>query len=261
MPLHFKVNLFRLNGMTKEARAGMAVESLSAAARLTALQGTRIRSALLRFYGEGREPSLLDLWEAMRMDRSGKLNTFDQKLRSIQRVIGYEPQEFWDRIFSSNNVVSLMGLNQSEKALVAYAILQRLTDLFDREPWKGGKPRLMVVVDEAWQLLRREKGYEQGGESVAERIVRMGRKYGIGIIVSTQQLDDIPKVFLNSSPLLMLHQHREASYFGRDILDLNRFEQEYMKNAAQGEMLLFDRGMAQGGHAPFRLREGGAALP
>ena len=106
----------------------------------------------------------------------------------------------------------------------------------------------MVVVDEAWQLLKREREFDVIKESVAERIVRMGRKYGIGIIISTQQIEDIPKVFINSSSLLMVHQHREASYYGKDILQLDPYERSYMRNAAQGEMLLFDRGMTQKGH-------------
>ena len=173
--------------------------------------------------------------------------SYNQRLRGIQRVIGSEPEEFWDGIFTGNNVVSMIGLNENEKALVAYAILQRLTELFDKEQWDGEGPRLMVVIDEAWQLLRKTHDYDAARESVAEKIVRLGRKYGIGIIISTQQIEDIPKVFLNSCSLMMLHQHRDASYFGKDILNLNRYEQAYMKSAAQGEMLLFDRGMAQEG--------------
>ena len=93
-----------------------------------------------------------------------------------------------------------------------------------------------------------QESYRQTQESVAEKIVRLGRKYGIGILVSTQQLEDLPKVFYNSSALVMLHQHREASYHGKDILQLDPYEQEYIKNAAQGEMLLLDRGRAQAGN-------------
>jgi len=247
VPEHFKVNLFKLNGMGRESRASIAVEGLAAAAHLTALQSTKVKSALLRFYMEGREPSLLELWKAVCYRNASKANVLDQRLRAIQRVIGCEPEEFWSGVFERNSVISMMGLNGSEKALVAYAILQRLAELFDKDPWKGRKPRLMVVIDEAWQLLRREKEFDTLKESVAERIVRLGRKYGVGIIVSTQQLDDVPKVFVNSSSLLMVHQHREASWFGRDLLQLNRYESAYMRSAAQGEMLLFDRGRAQEG--------------
>ena len=247
VPEHLKVNLFKLNGLSKETRASIAVEGLAVSAHLTALQSTKVKSALLKFYLSGKEPTLFELWEALCGRHAGKGNVLNQRLRGIQRVIGSEPEEFWSRIFTGNNVVSMIGLNENEKALVAYSILQRLTEFFDKEQWQGKGPRLMVVIDEAWQLLRKSHDYDSARESVAEKIVRLGRKYGIGIVISTQQIEDVPKVFLNSCSLMMIHQHRDASYFGRDVLGLNRYEQAYMKNAAQGEMLLFDRGRAQEG--------------
>ena len=247
VPGNFKVNPFRLNGMTKEGRASVASESLALSARLTALQATKVKSALLRFYLDGREPSLFELWESLCYRNASKANVLDQRLRSVQRVIGSEPDAFWDGVFSRNSVVSLQGLNESEKSLVAHAILQRLTELFDRERWDSARPRLVVVADEAWQMLRRSGEFDPRGEHVAERIVRLGRKYGIGMVISTQQLDDVPKAFIASSALRMLHQHVDASYLGRDVLGLNAYEEEYLRDAAQGEMLLFDRGRSQKG--------------
>lgn len=248
VPEHFKVNLFRLNDISKEARASIAMENLAIAARLTALQATRVKTHLLKFYLEGKEPSLFELWKAVCVGKASKNNVLDQRLRAIQRVIGSEPDEFWNGIFTRNNIVSLQGLNESEKSLVSYAILQRITELFDKNPNKDAKPRLLVAMDEAWQPAKGQERYQQEKESVAERIVRLGRKYGIGILVSTQQLEDLPKVFYNSSALVMIHQHREASYHGKDILQLDAYEREYVKNAAQGEMLLLDRGYAQAGN-------------
>ena len=247
VPQNFKINLFRLNGMGKEARAGMAVESLVVAARLTSLQSTRVRSALLRFYNSGKEPSLLELWEALCSDDSGRTGILSQRLRAIQRVIGYEPWEFWEGIFTGNNLVSLAGLSESEKSLVVYSLIQRISELFDRSPELNSRLRLMVVIDEAWQFFRREREFDQNRESSLEKVVRLGRKYGFGLVVSTQQIEDVPKVFINSCSLLMLHQQREHTYFGKDVLGLGLFESAYLKAAGQGEMLLFDRAKAQKG--------------
>lgn len=155
VPEHFKVNLFKLNGLSKESRASIAVDGLAVYAHLTALQSTKVKSALLKFYLDGKEPTLLELWEAPCGRHAGKGNVLNQRLRGIQRVIGSEPEGFWNSIFTGNNVVSMIGLNENEKALVAYSILQRLTELFDKEQWQGKGPRLMVVIDEAWQILRR----------------------------------------------------------------------------------------------------------
>ena len=94
VPDHFKINLFKLNGMSKESRASTAVESLAIAARLTSLQSTKVKSALLKFYLGGKEPSLFDLWSSI-CSKSGKENVLNQRLRAIQRVIGTEPDAFW----------------------------------------------------------------------------------------------------------------------------------------------------------------------
>ncbi len=78
-------------------------------------------------------------------------------------------------------------------------------------------------------------------------MVRLGRKYGFGLVVSTQQVEDVPKVFINSCSLIMLHQQRDSSYFGGDILNLSEYETAYIRSAAQGEMILFNRGVSQMG--------------
>ena len=247
VPENFKINLFKLNGMSKEARASMAVESLIVAARLTALQSTKVKSTLLRFYNEGTEPSLFDMWNALCSKDTGKANILNQRFRAIQRVIGYEPEEFWSGIFARNSLISLAGLNESEKSLVVYSLMQRISELFDKSPELNSRLRLMVVMDEAWQFFKREREFDEHRESSLEKVVRLGRKYGFGLVVSTQQIEDVPKVFINSCALLMLHQQREYNYFGRDVLELGAFESAYLKAAAQGEMLLFDRGMAQKG--------------
>ena len=190
---------------------------------------------------------MYDLWSALCGSQTGKANILNQRFRAIQRVIGYEPNEFWDGIFKRNNVVSLAGLNESEKSLAVYAIIQRLAELFDKRPELKREPKLMVILDEAWQFFKREREFDAYRESSLEKVVRLGRKYGFGLVVSTQQIDDVPKVFINSCSLIMLHQQRESTYMGRDILELRGFESAYLNSAAQGEMLLFDRGMAQKG--------------
>lgn len=247
VPQTFKINLFRINGSSKEERAAVAAEDLAIAARLTPLQMTAVKSSLLRLYKTAGEPTLLQLWDEIRTTYGKRAGLIGQRLRAVQRAIGIEPQQFWGNVFKGNNVVSLRGLNDSEKLLASHSILRRITELFDAEPSTGGI-RLMVALDEAWQIFKREKELETAKESVAERIVRLGRKYGVGIMISTQQLEDVPKAFINSSSLLMLHQQRDITYFGRDLLELGDLGREYLRNAAQGEMFLFDRGEAQKGN-------------
>ena len=244
VPEHLKVNPFRLNGMTKEARASVATENLVIAGHLTPLQSTKLKGTLLGFYLNGREPTLFEVWRAICSGQKNEL--VGHRLRAIQRVIGSEPDEFWKRIFTGNNVISLAGLNNSEKSLVAYAIMQRLTELFEKNPGFGAKLKLLVVLDEAWQFLvgeKREFGLEMHEESLVEKIIREGRKYGFGIVISTQQVEDLPNVYINSSALVMLHYYRNIGFYNKKKFDLDPFELSYISSAAQGEMMLFDRGV------------------
>ena len=100
------------------------------------------------------------------------------------------------------------------------------------------------MVDEAWQLLNSSSRLGVH-ESLAERVIRVGRRYGFGIMTSTQQLSDVPESFINSSSLIFLHNYRQLNMNG---LALNQFDLAYLNSAGQGECLVFDRLRSQNGH-------------
>ncbi|MCL5099998.1 MAG: hypothetical protein M1158_02660 [Candidatus Marsarchaeota archaeon] len=244
VPGNFTLNAFRLNGMDAGQRAAMVEEGLMLALHLTQLQATRVRDALTRLYSEGREPDLAALWSELRQRRENWLIGY--RLKAVERVMGAEPPAFWEGAFSGNTVLSLAGLNDSEKSLVTYFVLQRVCELFEKGSIGSG-PRLMVAIDEAWQLLSSRQQFVKlpnAHEVLAERIVRLGRKYGFGIVTSTQQLEDLPGAFLNSSSVIVLHSYRQP---WNSRLGLDRLDAEYAKGAAQGECLVMDRLRAQGG--------------
>ncbi len=243
VPLNLKINLFALNGRDPETRASMVEEALITAARLTPLQATKVRNMIMKFYRDGTEPTLQDLVDDLGSE--GKKNSLIlHRLGTIFRVIGEEPASFWKSIFEQNTVISFTGLNEPEKAVVAYFILQRVCELFEREG-NANKERLLVVVDEAWQLLRSSEQLS-GHESLAEKVVRVGRKYGFGIVTGTQQLEDVPPVFVNSSALILLHNYKQLQY-SKSNLSINPFDAAYLGSANQGECLVFDRLRAQKG--------------
>lgn len=240
VPENFKINMFKLNGMNHEQRASMVEDALLIAGRMTMLQATKVKNMALRHYMNGSEPTLDGILGALARERRNSLIVY--RLSAIWRVVGEEPDLFWKSIFQNNTVISLAGLNESEKAVVAYFVLQRICELFEKEE-PGAREKLLVVVDEAWQLLNSSSRLHLN-ESLAEKVIRVGRRYGFGIMASTQQLGDVPESFINSSSLIFMHNYRQLQ---QTHLTLNRFDLAYMESAGQGECLVFDRLRSQNG--------------
>ena len=243
VPDNLQINIFKLNNISKAERAGMIEEAMMLSLHLTQLQATRVRDALAKLY-ENSEPTLQMLWDELKQRKENYLIGY--RIKAVERVIGTEPDEFWENIFSNNTVLSLAGLNDNEKSIVAYFVLQRICELFESK--KSNKNKLLIAMDEAWQLMnkRNDSIKSQGAHEVlAERIVRLGRKYGFGIITSTQQIEDIPSAFINSSSVIMLHNYRQG--WKNNLLGLNVLDIEYAKSAGLGECLVMDRGRSMQG--------------
>ena len=257
VPRELKINPFALRGASVADRASSIIDLMVFGARLTPLQANSVRSEVLEFYARDAEPTLLEIDKVMldmRKDRSqsdlmrAQCDLIDQRFRSVQRVIGAEPEDFYKRMLSSNNVVSLAGLNDYEKGLVSYAVLQRIYEEFNKKPELNNEVKLIIVLDEAWQILQSKVG-DETMESLPSRIVRLGRKYGFGMLISTQQIEDVPNTFINSSSIRVIHSYHGASVFGStaDIFGLGDFETAYLKTSERGEALILDKGRAMRG--------------
>ncbi len=257
VPKELKINPFALRGASIADRAGSLIDLMVFGARLTALQSNTVRSVALEFYAEDKEPTLTEVDKIildMRRDRGesdlmrAQCDLIDQRFRSVQRVIGYEPEDFHKRMITANNVISLAGLNDYEKGLVSYAVLQRIYDEFNKKPELNNEAKLIIVLDEAWQILQSRLG-DEAMESLPSRIVRLGRKYGFGMLVSTQQIEDVPNTFINSSSIKVIHSYHGGDGKGSmtDLFGLGEFEGAYLKTAERGEALIFDKGRAARG--------------
>ena len=253
VPSTMKLNPFSRRGKSIPDRTAMLMDLFQFGAGLTYLQAGRLRTMAYQMYQEG-EPTLIDLWhqasEAMNdrakpPDERQYMAWIEQRLKMIQRVIGYEPEEFWDSLFKRNNVVSLRGLSEVEKGVAAYAIFQRVYEIFNEKPELNKKMQLMMVLDEAWKILQSQQQDKQ--EALPSQIVRLGRKYGFGILVSTQQLTDLPPTFLNSSAIQIIHRYRETSttMSAASLYNLGQFETAYLGTAKPGEAMVVDQYRSQ----------------
>lgn len=104
------------------------------------------------------------------------------------------------------------------------------------------RPRLLVI-DEAWSLLR----YAEGGEFVSG-MARRARKYYLGLVTITQDVADFVRsehgraVLINAAMKLLLKQDATTVDAVSDAFQLTTEERQYLLGANKGEGLLFARG-------------------
>jgi conjugal transfer ATP-binding protein TraC len=104
------------------------------------------------------------------------------------------------------------------------------------------RPRLLVI-DEAWSLLR----YAEGGEFVSG-MARRARKYYLGLVTITQDVADFLRsdngraVLVNAAMKLLLKQDATTVDAVAEAFLLTPDERQYLLGANKGEGLLFARG-------------------
>ena len=104
------------------------------------------------------------------------------------------------------------------------------------------RPRLLVI-DEAWSLLR----YAEGGEFVSG-MARRARKYYLGLVTITQDVADFLRsdsgraVLVNAGMKLLLKQDATTVEAVAEAFQLTPDERQYVLGANKGEGLLFARG-------------------
>lgn len=104
------------------------------------------------------------------------------------------------------------------------------------------RPRLLVI-DEAWSLLR----FAEGGEFVSG-MARRARKYYLGLVTITQDVADFVRsehgraVLINAAMKLLLKQDATTVDAVSEAFQLTPEERQYLLGANKGEGLLFARG-------------------
>jgi len=118
------------------------------------------------------------------------------------------------------------------KDLIAWNILQYL-DTMMRLEGVTEEIRLVVVLDEAWKLCKRE-------DSLPVAIVKEGRKYGYSLIVSTQDIIDVAEPILSNAGTGIIHRTEHPRYlsFFERAYDLTEIELSRIRNLSIGEAMI-----------------------
>jgi hypothetical protein len=134
---------------------------------------------------------------SMRESSMGLLEKLEVYTRPPHDVFARQSTLQVEELFESGYVVlSLTALpDEKSKATVAITILQLLVEYMRKEISK--ELRLVVVLDEAWKVANMEN-------SPVRPLVKEGRKYGVGIIVATQEIVDTENYMINNAATIFL---------------------------------------------------------
>lgn len=254
VPVDFKINPLELHGLSPTQRAAQVAEALMFTVDLTPLQAQKVEELIGELYRAkgiyeedpktwSRNPPQVKDLEALIFEKiASKTVTKSQvewlqwvilKLHQLEHIFGSELKGFFDVIFKTMVCVNLSRLTtDSEKAMISYTILQRIYEKMN----VMSDLRLLVVLDEAWQILKVKTVEGMVQEPLPTRIVRLGRKYGFGVIISTQMINDVPEPILSNAGSMIIHRFSEPHQVGyiSKFISLSDPEQFFLQRLPKG---------------------------
>ncbi|MDH6223642.1 ATP-binding protein [Streptomyces sp. MJP52] len=133
----------------------------------------------------------------------------------------------------------VFALRQLPEEVKAPAMLLALDAIWRQVTCRPQAGRHLVVVDEAWLLMR-----EGAGAKFLFRMAKAARKHWTGLAVVTQDADDVlasplgRAIVSNAATQILLHQAPQAIDTISDTFNLCQGERDFLLSAAQGEALL-----------------------
>jgi hypothetical protein len=208
-----------------------------------ALTNTYARFGITKGKSKGKSmPILGDLYEELEY-LSSKANRIEKTTYQalLNRLFMYTEGvfSFMNRQtqlnFNSNFVCFNIGdMPKQIKPLVMFLILE-----FVYTKMKSDKERKLLVIDEAWSLLSKTEE-----ASYIFEIVKTCRKYNLGLLLITQDVEDLlssragAAVLSNSSYTLLLRQKPSVISSLMKTFNLSSNEKDYILTAAKGRGIL-----------------------
>ncbi len=124
--------------------------------------------------------------------------------------------------YNENEIIyfNLANIPEAQKISISSEILQKSVSLMRKQEINPNK-RIFIVLDEAWKLLNKEVSLET--------IIREGRKYGIGLILSSQLVDDADSTILSNIATLFLFRTQNKKSLERIAKNYNLAENQISK--------------------------------
>lgn len=244
-------NLITLHGLLRLMMGGAQTQMMGGQAAaipaLSPVEEADLDAALIETYAKagitndplthnGQPPTITDLYDTL-LHMGGTGPQLAQRLRK------YTTGTFAG-IFSQqsnidiNNQLVVFNIRDLEDELRPVAMYIVLNFIWNRT--KTDKKRRMLVVDEAWQLMK----YEDSANFLFS-LAKRARKYNLGITTITQDVEDFMgsrmgrAIVANASMQILLKQSTSAVDVLADVFKLTSEERKRLANFPVGQGLFF----------------------
>ena len=236
-----RANLVTLHGLFRIILSG------SSGGGLSAIEEADLDQALIDTYAragitadplthQSVPPTIVQLYDTLaHMDGSGP--SLAQRLRKYTTgtFAGIFSQQ--SNIDINNNMVvfNIRDLEDELRPVAMYIILNHIWNVI-----RADKRRRLLIVDEAWQLMR----YEDSANFLFS-LAKRARKYLLGLSTVTQDVEDFMSskmgraIVANSSMQLLLKQSASAVDVLSDVFKLTEEEKKRLANFPVGQGLFF----------------------
>jgi type IV secretory pathway VirB4 component len=128
--------------------------------------------------------------------------------------ISYSESQIEGMDYFDNSIAyfDLSKLDESHKVSTADVILKRLVSRMRRRDLKTSK-RVFVLFDEAWKLLR--------ASDSLEIIIREGRKYKVGLLISSQLIEDADLAITSNIATLFVFRTQDKESIEKIVKNYN----------------------------------------
>jgi len=185
--------------------------------------------------GTKKMPTLSDLEGTLRQRGEDAVNLADELEPYTSGVLSLFNGE--TNVNLESNLI-VFDIKDMEKELADLAMFITLEFIWNKIKRNDGKRRLLVV-DEAWQLMRNEQS-----ANYLIGVAKIARKFNAGLSIISQNVEDFLKnngegIITNAEMKVLLRQSNADITKLTELFGMSASEQGFVRSAGKGEALLF----------------------
>jgi len=234
------INVLKNHYTNPKLRARQIIEALQVVSTLTPMEEYVLYLNLVKLLNDNDSVRFSDLVESLKA-KAEKLG-FEERSQIYSLISKLEPfsietfEEGSEVRFTlgEHTVLDLSRLPEEYRDFYVANFLQALHNYMYTLP-PDEKLRGILVIDEAWRMLRCKSGRE-----LVMKLVKEGRAFGISIVISTQDLTDLPKEILDNAGTIIVFGSNSREYIEAiaSYMSLNEHDKERMLWLKVGEALV-----------------------